>query len=95
MQRGSCEALHIDPADYQEELESAVDALDLAGMNVSVYNVCKLSPALWKYARKSISDWKNIYPEECRSCAFIDQCGGFFETTVHNCELLTKKESQA
>jgi hypothetical protein len=33
---------------------------------------------LWKFNRKSISDWKSIYLNECNSCAMIEECGGLF-----------------
>ena len=61
------DTLWIDPHDYQDHLESAVEFLAIRGMNVSIYNhqLCVLRKSLWKFARKSISDWKNIYLDEC------------------------------
>jgi His-Xaa-Ser system radical SAM maturase HxsC len=80
--------LWVDPFDYQDELESAVEILSTRGMNVSIYNhqLCVLRKSLWKFARKSISDWKNIYLEECESCGVREQCGGFFAwaTKLHS-----------
>jgi His-Xaa-Ser system radical SAM maturase HxsC len=74
------DVLWVDPYDYQDELESAIEILSTRGMNVSVYNhqLCVLRRSLWKFARKSISDWKNIYLEECESCGVREKCGGFF-----------------
>ncbi|HWW61751.1 MAG TPA: His-Xaa-Ser system radical SAM maturase HxsC, partial [Thermoanaerobaculia bacterium] len=74
--------LWIDPADYQRELAAASDILRDAGMNVSIYNhqLCVLDRRLWPLARKSISDWKNVYLPECNGCGVIDQCGGFFQS---------------
>lgn len=74
--------LWIDPVQYQEELSEAVAILDGFGMNVSIYNaqLCTLPEPLWKYARKSISDWKNVYLQECNSCSVLEQCGGLFES---------------
>lgn len=74
--------LWIDPVDYQDKLEDAVEILSLRGMNVSLYNLqlCVLRPSLWKYSRKSISDWKNIFFSECQSCAVLEQCGGLFQS---------------
>lgn len=74
--------LWIDPVDYQDELERAVEILSVRGMNVSLYNLqlCLLRPSLWKFARKSISDWKNIFLPECQSCTLLDQCGGLFQS---------------
>lgn len=80
--------LWIDPYDYQDQLESAVEFLAVRGMHVSIYNhqLCVLRRSLWKFARKSISDWKNIYLDECRACAVQGQCGGFFAwaTKLHS-----------
>jgi His-Xaa-Ser system radical SAM maturase HxsC len=82
------DTLWIDPHDYQDQLESAVEFLSTRGMNVSIYNhqLCVLRKSLWKFARKSISDWKNIYLEECSSCKVKDECGGFFKwaTKLHS-----------
>ena len=74
--------LWIDPVDYQDELEQAVEILSVRGMNVSLYNLqlCLLRPSLWKFARKSISDWKNVYFHECEACGVLDQCGGLFQS---------------
>lgn len=51
-------------------------------MNVSIYNsqLCLMPEQLWKYNRKSISDWKNIYLKECIECTMIDKCGGLFQS---------------
>jgi His-Xaa-Ser system radical SAM maturase HxsC len=83
--------LWIDPADYQDQLESAVEILSTRGLNVSIYNhqLCVLRKSLWKFARKSISDWKNMYLEECAGCGVRDQCGGFFQwaTKLHSAHI--------
>jgi His-Xaa-Ser system radical SAM maturase HxsC len=75
------ELLWIDPYDYQNKLYEAVTILRQRAMNVSIYNhqLCVLKPELWKYATKSISDWKNIYVEECGNCELQEECGGFFK----------------
>lgn len=72
----------IDPVHYQGELMEATEILCNAGMNVSIYNhqLCVLDPRLWPLARKSISDWKNVYLPECNGCEAIDRCGGFFQS---------------
>jgi His-Xaa-Ser system radical SAM maturase HxsC len=83
--------LWIDPHDYQDQLESAVEFLATRGMNVSIYNhqLCVLRKSLWKFARKSISDWKNIYLDECQSCGVKQGCGGFFKwaTKLHSAHI--------
>ena len=72
--------LWIDPHEYQDELEEAIEFLAGQGMNVSIYNaqLCVLRESLWKYARKSISDWKIDYLPECSDCCKIEDCGGLF-----------------
>ncbi|WP_001048496.1 His-Xaa-Ser system radical SAM maturase HxsC [Leptospira interrogans] len=74
------EKLWMDPSDYMNELFEAVNYLAVKGMNVSIYNtqLCVLPNELWKFARKSISDWKNEYLQECKVCSKREECGGFF-----------------
>ena len=78
------DVLWIDPHDYQKELTGATRVLFLSGMNVKIYNhqLCVLDRQLWPFACKSISDWKNIYLEECNGCIVRDQCGGFFQSAA-------------
>lgn len=72
--------LWVDPVYYMEELGEAVEFLSHKQLNVSIYNtqLCLLPEELWPYNRKSISDWKNIYLDECKECSVLDQCGGLF-----------------
>ena len=76
----------IDPADYLKELEEAVIFLDVFGFNISIYNLqlCLLPTSLWKFATKSISDWKNSYLPECERCLVKEHCGGFFSSNLSN-----------
>lgn len=78
--KANLNSLWIDPMEYAEELEQAVELLDTAGLSVSIYNhqLCTLSPTLWRFSRKSISDWKNDYASECAPCTKRAECGGFF-----------------
>jgi hypothetical protein len=72
--------LWIDPIEYAEQLNEAVVFLTDHRMNVSIYNhqLCLLPKELWKHCRKSISDWKNVYLDECASCSVLENCGGLF-----------------
>ncbi|MEO8401041.1 MAG: His-Xaa-Ser system radical SAM maturase HxsC [Gammaproteobacteria bacterium] len=74
--------LWIDPVDYQLQLEEAIDILARAGINVSVYNhqLCLIPESIWRYTKKSISDWKNGYMPECEGCEVRAECGGFFSS---------------
>ena len=81
--RKNIEQLWIDPYDYNAELKEAVDSLFDRNMNVSIYNtqLCVLPVSLRKFAKQSISSWKNIYIDECSDCAVRQQCAGFFESS--------------
>lgn len=81
--RTNLDALWVDPLDYQHQLREAVVTLDWAGLRVSIYNtpLCVLPPDLHRFARASISDWKNTYMEECEGCGLRAQCGGFFASS--------------
>ena len=74
------EKLWIDPYHYKDELQKAVLYLTNKGIRVSIYNtpLCLLNKESWVFARKSISDWKNEYADECMQCTVKEQCGGFF-----------------
>ena len=82
--RANLGPLWIDPYDYQRELAEAVEALDRAQIFTSIYNhpLCLLPASLWPFARKSISDWKNIYLAPCAGCAVRERCGGFFKSAT-------------
>jgi His-Xaa-Ser system radical SAM maturase HxsC len=81
--RANLDAIWIDPLDYQRELREAVDLLDRSGLRVSIYNhpLCVLDPDLQRFARPSISDWKNAYLAECERCALRGECGGLFASS--------------
>ena len=76
--------LWIDPADYGEYLAAAVRILESHRIPVSIYNhqLCTIRPELWRFARQSISDWKNILIDACEGCAARHQCCGFFASSV-------------
>ena len=81
--RRNFERLWVDPADYQAELAAAVGELRRHRIAVSIFNeqLCVLHPPLREIAARSISDWKNVYMDECRGCAARGECGGFFESS--------------
>jgi His-Xaa-Ser system radical SAM maturase HxsC len=77
-----------DPVDYPSILEDTVRYLFYRRMNVSIYNLqlCVLPRSLWAFARRSISDFKNIYLDECERCEAKNRCGGLFKSseTLHS-----------
>ncbi|RWP68178.1 His-Xaa-Ser system radical SAM maturase HxsC [Mesorhizobium sp.] len=81
--RANMDKLWMDPYDYRSELRAAVQYLAAARINVSVYNhqLCLLDGSIHKYAKRSISDWKNEYVDECTGCSRRSECGGFFSSS--------------
>ena len=76
--------LWIDPMDYGSELQEATSLIDRAGIPVSIYNLqhCVVPRSIRRFCRRSISDWKNEYLEECDNCQQAQACGGFFSSTA-------------
>lgn len=74
----------IEPIEYQEQLLKAVKYLADWNYAVSIFNLplCLLPTSLHNFARKSISDWKNVYLDECASCLMKKDCCGFFATSI-------------
>lgn len=72
--------LWINPAEYMAPLSEAAHYLSDQGLNVSIYNsqLCMMPENLWQFSKKSISDWKNVYPQECEACTKLEECGGLF-----------------
>jgi His-Xaa-Ser system radical SAM maturase HxsC len=91
--------LWIDPVDYNKELEEAVKILHFRDLHVSIYNsqLCILPEKMRKFAVKSISEWKNIYVEECEDCMLKPDCPGFFESSkkYHSRAIKSIKDLQA
>ena len=81
--RANLEELWIEPVEFQKELQEAVSILSRAGIRTSIYNLqrCLLPQALWPFAVKSISDWKNKYYPECEGCSERHMCSGFFDSS--------------
>lgn len=74
--------LWIDPYDYNSELEKAVKLLVSRGIHAMVYNaqLCVLPQSLHDNAVQSISEWKDIYLDECEECKLKQSCPGLFES---------------
>lgn len=69
--------------DYVECLKEAVCLADVLGLHPTLFNfpLCHLPSELRPYAVKSISDWKNYYPDECGQCLLLKSCGGYFTSS--------------
>ena len=78
--RQNLDRVWVDPYDCRDDLEAACRYLYRRMIPVSLYNLplCILPKPLWPLARKSISEWKNVYLPECQSCAVSSCCCGLF-----------------
>lgn len=82
--RPNLDLLWIDPYEYKDLLSEAIAVLNAYGMRASVYNhqLCTVNPDVRGNYRKSISDWKNEYLDECAACTKRDECGGLFSSSA-------------
>lgn len=82
--RKNVERLWVSPKEYSPYLRETVFYLSQRDMNVSIYNeqLCLLPKDIWNFTCKSISEWKNIYLEECVDCREKNRCGGFFASSI-------------
>jgi His-Xaa-Ser system radical SAM maturase HxsC len=82
--RANIDDLWIDQSEYKDKLSEAVGILSKSRMNVSIYNhqLCLINEDTLPFYRKSISEWKNEYADECLSCIKRDDCGGFFSSGI-------------
>lgn len=80
--RSNASALWVNPREYTSQLQRAVELLEAAGIRTSIYNLplCFLREELHRFARQSISDWKNVFPDDCSHCADRPKCSGLFES---------------
>jgi len=72
--------LYIEPRYYQDELVKSCEMGKRFGIDISLFNypLCHIPDRIHKYARKSISDWKNAFEDKCDFCVLKPECGGFF-----------------
>lgn len=89
--RENLDKVWIDPKDYQKELRDSVLELHRRAMNVSVYNLpyCLLSKEIWRFSRKSISNWKNSLLPKCSNCLVKETCTGIFTTSSRQSDYIS------
>lgn len=75
--RDLCE---VDLSKWSSALEQATRVLRRYAVPHLLMNapLCALPRTLRVLAHKSISDWKNVYADECNKCAVKAQCSGLF-----------------
>ena len=81
--QANASSLAVDDQAARDVTSQAVETLALAGIPIALYNqqLCHLDRALWPFAVRAISDWKNDFAPECDACAVKERCGGFFSWT--------------
>lgn len=82
--RKNFEEMYVGVSDQVETLLQMVSVARLRDISVRLFNypLCLLPESLWDYSSRSISDWKNYYPESCSGCTVKNQCGGFFTSAT-------------
>ncbi len=75
--------LWVDYADIYPKIEEGIMILLSNGIDADLYNfpLCSLPHRAWPMAKKSISEWKVRYYDECNECREKSACGGLFYST--------------
>lgn len=70
----------VDLSSRSQTLEQATRVLRQHDVPHLLMNtpLCALPRTMWALAHRSISDWKNVYAEECGQCAVKSECAGLF-----------------
>ena len=73
--------IFFDNSEDFTQIERSISLLQSNNINLNLYNFpfCTVPRDFRKYAKNSISDWKNKYIDECRNCKKKHECCGFFE----------------
>lgn len=84
--RENFEDLYVSVKEQNSSLIKAIRKSSVYGFNCFLYNYpyCLLDKDIRKNTVKSISDWKNYYPNECNDCKEKENCAGFFTSANKN-----------
>ena len=76
--------LYISVDEQNKYLNDAISSFNMSRFDIKLLNypLCLLHERLRQYAVKSISDWKNYYPDECAKCPEKDNCCGYFSSST-------------
>ena len=79
------EQVWVNFSDISNYLYRACMKLIENGIITNLYNfpLCCIDKRLYSISRKSITDYKVRYKEECEGCTAQDWCGGFFNSTIN------------
>ncbi|WP_373079849.1 His-Xaa-Ser system radical SAM maturase HxsC [Fusobacterium varium] len=75
----------IEKNEINSSLHVSIPLLIKNKIKVNLYNfpLCYLNSEFWALSRKSITDYKSKYGEECASCRKKPNCDGFFFSTYN------------
>jgi len=76
--------LFISVEEQNDYLNEVLSDFNISRFDIKLLNypLCLLHERLRRYAVKSISDWKNYYPEECDLCEEKHKCCGYFSSAI-------------
>lgn len=79
------EQVWINFEETRDYLYKACIIIIKAGIITNLYNfpLCNLDKRLYSIARRSITDYKIRYKEQCEECLAKESCGGFFNSTIN------------
>lgn len=77
-------SIWVEPHVFVPYLQEAVRILDDWKIDTAIYNLplCLLPEFCWRFAKRSISDWKTKYAECCGDCSKRKECCGLFGTSI-------------
>lgn len=75
----------VEKNEINSSLHSCIPLLIKNKIKVNLYNfpLCFLNSEFWTLSRKSITDYKSKYGDECTSCREKPNCDGFFFSTYN------------
>lgn len=75
----------INKEEINSSLEKALPIFIKNKIKVNLYNfpLCLLKSEFWNITKKSITDYKSKYGENCQECIVFDKCDGFFFSTFN------------
>lgn len=72
-------------SDATKSIENAIEMLIKNSYDVMLYNypLCNMDKRFWTLARRSITEYKVRYYEQCNKCDVKEACSGFFQSTFN------------
>lgn len=76
--------LFINKFELSYYLREAISYSNLVNIPTVLFNfpLCHIDADMRSHSVKSISDWKNYFPDECKGCRIKSDCGGYFSSST-------------